>query len=113
MLLEGDIFVIDVKSGHEVLIEDVKEMISTAGTIGGGRKLKNLIVANEYASMSSEATAYMKTEEAHRFTKSEAVVINSLAQRIVGNFYLAIVSQTRPSKLFNEVDKAIDWLEKQ
>lgn len=50
--------------------------------------------------MSGEATANMKSEKVHRFTKTEAVVVHSLAQRIVGNFYLAIVSQNRPSKLF-------------
>lgn len=95
------------------MLEDVQEMIATAGKLGEGRKLKNLVIANEYSSMSSEATAYMKSKEAHRYTKVEAVVISSLAQRIVGNFYLGIVSQNRPSKLFNEVEKALEWLDKQ
>jgi hypothetical protein len=112
-LLEGDIIVIEVKPNTEVLLEDVKEMVKTAGELGNNKLLKNLIVAGEYSSMNSQATLYMKSEEAHRFTRTEAIVISSLAQRIVGNFYLGIVTQKRPSKLFNSVEKAMEWLKSQ
>lgn len=112
-LLDGDILMIEVKANTEVLLNDVKEMVNTAGELGNNRKLKNLIVAGEYSSMHTQATLYMKTEEAHRYTRVEAIVISSLAQRIVGNFYLGIVNLKRPSKLFNSVEKAIEWLTSQ
>ena len=99
-----------VKDNMEVELPDVKEMIETAGEFGNGKQFKNLIVAGKYSSMSPEATQYMKTDEAHRYTLADAIVIDSLAQRILGNFYLGIVSKKRPSKLFNSKDKAIHWL---
>lgn len=100
----------EVKPNFEVLLEDVIEMVETAGQIGSGNKYKNLIVAGQFSSISNEATAFMNTEEAHRFTKKEAIVINSLAQRILGNFYMGIVTKARPTKLFNSTEKAIYWL---
>ena len=111
-LLEGDVLKIEVKPNTEVLLEDIKLMVNTAGELGNNRKLKNLIIAGAYSSMHAEATLFMKTEEAHRFTEKEAIVITSLAQRILGNFYLGIVSQKRPAKLFNSSDKALEWLRK-
>lgn len=110
-LLKGDILVIEVKPDCEVSLREVQEMIVTAGELGEQKKLKNLIIAGPHSTLSPEATQYMKSEEAHRFTKLEAIVISSLAQRIVGNFYLGIVSKRRPSKLFNSTEKAIQWLQ--
>lgn len=103
----------DIKSNMDVMLEDVQEMVNTAGELGNGKKFKNLIVAGPYSSMSTEATQFMKTPEAHLYTRSEAVVVSSLAQRIVGNFYLAIVTKRRPSRLFNSVEKALEWLNSQ
>lgn len=109
-LIGNDIIEFVVKEGCEVDLADVKEMVLTAGELGGGRMFKNIIIAGKYSSMSSEATLYMKTDEAHRYTIADAIVIDSLAQRILGNFYLGIVNEKRPSKLFNSKEKALNWL---
>jgi len=106
-LIEDGIIEFAVK---EVELSDVKEMVLTAGELGGGKMFKNLIIAGEYSSMSSEATQYMNSDEAHRYTIADAIVIDSLAQRILGNFYLGIVNKKRPSKLFNSKEKALHWL---
>lgn len=109
-LIGDDIIEFAVKEGCEVELTDVKEMVLTAGELGGGKMFKNLIIAGEYSSMTSEATQYMKSDEAHRYTIADAIVIDSLAQRILGNFYLGIVNKKRPSKLFNSKEKALGWL---
>lgn len=105
-----DLLIYDVKFQHEVTLEDIMEMVETAGIIGGGKKFKILIIAGEYSSISNDATMFMKSEEAHRFTYKEAIVINSLAQRILGNFYMGIVQKKRPTTIFNSTEKAIAWL---
>ncbi len=39
-----------------------------------------------------------------------AMLINSPGSRIIGNFFLGINKPSVPTKLFNEKNKAIEWL---
>lgn len=110
---EEEIVVIETGTSSEIEVEDIKEMLSLIGKMVEKGKTKNLIIPGKYSELNTESQKFMKTKEANvNEPKAEAIVIHSLAQRIVGNFYLKIISQQRPSKLFTSVDKAIDWLKK-
>ncbi len=63
-------------------------------------------------SFSKEAREYIASNEINHLVKAEALVINSLALRIMGNFYLKVNKPARPSKLFNDRSVALDWLSK-
>jgi hypothetical protein len=40
----------------------------------------------------------------------EAVIVNSLGNRILGNIYLKMINLKYPSKIFNDRETAIAWL---
>lgn len=45
--------------------------------------------------------------------KAEALIISSMSQRILGNFYLKIsqqINKSHPIKLFKNEDEAWEWL---
>ncbi len=106
-----NIMLFETNQNSEIELDDIKEMISLAFKILEKRKNKNLIIAGKYSLISSEAQKYMNTKEADiNNPTAEAIVITSLSQRIIGNFYLSLISSKRPSKLFTSVDKAIEWL---
>lgn len=109
-LREDNIMVFEVFNNVEIEVENMEEMIMQAGIIGGGNKYPNLILAGKYATISNAAQQVMDKEESLRYTNAEAIVIQSLSQRILGNFYLRIVSKRIPARLFNSKDKAIAWL---
>lgn len=109
-LREDDIMVFEICENVEIEVEDMMEMIQTAGVIGEGKAYKNMIIAGKYASISNDAQNVMDEEESLLYTIAEAIVIQSLSQRILGNFYLKIVSKRRPARLFNTKEKAIEWL---
>lgn len=59
---------------------------------------------------SKEARQYVASAVVNKIVKAEALVINSLALRIMGNFYLKVNKPARPSKLFNDRTIALEWL---
>lgn len=110
-LCNDDIVVIVTHQNSSIDVEDIREMLRLIATFKLEGKSKLLSMAGEYSELTAEAQKFMRSEAANVNKHiREAIFVNSLAQRIIGNFYLKIVSVKRPSKLFTSVPKAIEWL---
>jgi hypothetical protein len=48
-----------------------------------------------------------------KIRKAEAFVVESLANRLVANFYIRFNRPNNPTKIFNKFEKALDWLRTQ
>jgi hypothetical protein len=59
---------------------------------------------------SKEARQYIASKEINAVVKAEALVITSMALRIMGNFYLKVNKPARASRLFNDRMLALEWL---
>lgn len=88
----------------------IKQVAVETGKLTGGKKCMQLTIAGKYSTISKEGREYAATEEAVEFTIAEAYVIQSLAQRILGNFYLKFNKPKVPTRLFTDKDKAEKWL---
>jgi hypothetical protein len=110
-LREDGIFQLEMKTIDRELIEqDVRELTESIGIIGKGAKYPVLILTKEFNTLSKEASQYAASEIAGRYTLANAIVINSPAIRIGANFFITIFKPARPTKMFNDEDKAIAWL---
>jgi hypothetical protein len=106
-----NILVFKVNDNVDIELADMKEMLALAKDMLENEKNKNLIISGKYSTLTADAQKFMQTEEGNiNKPSAEAIVVNSLAQRIIGNFYLDIISTRRPSKLFTSIDLAIQWL---
>ncbi len=96
----------------EVLIgkQDLEKLISLIGELGQQQKYPNLIEVGLHSAINSEARIYSATAEASRYTQADAFVVRSLAQRLLGNFYLKIDKPIVPTRFFNSVSQAQQWL---
>ncbi len=91
-------------------VKNIRQIILETGKLTGGKKCMQLTIAGKYSTVSKEGREYAATEEAVEFTIAEAYVIQSLAQRILGNFYLKFNKPKVPTRLFTDKDKAEKWL---
>ena len=73
-------------------------------------KLPVLILCNEFSSTNLELMLAVSKNENNPYSKADAFVIKSLAQKILANFYLKINKTERPTKFFNKKEEALDWL---
>jgi hypothetical protein len=101
---------IRVADNMEIDIPHVKLIVESLEEIGNGNKYPLLIVAGEYTLPSPEARAYIATPESDPYASAEAYVVNSFSQKLVGNVYLSLNRPARPTRLFKEESKAIEWL---
>ena len=109
-LREDGIIQVDTKEVDEYTIEDAKEALATISEIGSGKKFPILMIAAGYLNIDKETRMFLAKEEANRFTLADAYVINSLALKLIGNFYLKFDNPASPSKIFTKTEDAVVWL---
>lgn len=91
-------------------VDMIKEVVNEIGNLTGGKKCKQITIAGIYTSVTKEGRDFMASDEAVKFTIAEAFVIQSLAQRILGNFFLKFNRPKVPTKIFTDKQKAELWL---
>lgn len=107
-LVGGNVFYIQYLPNTFSKLEDIKESFEAYQVLGNGLPLQVLIEFSSYASASKEAREYAQQNELPAL--SEALVINSLPQRILLSFYLKFRKQKHPIKVFKCKNNALNWL---
>jgi hypothetical protein len=101
---------ISITENIDIEVNHIKEIVSLLEQAGRGQKFPILIVASEFTLPSAEARAYLATPESDPFAIAEAYITSSFSQRLVGKVYLSLNRPARPTRLFKEEAKAIEWL---
>lgn len=69
-----------------------------------------LVSAEQWTSITPEARKLIASPPFKKVTIAKAVVVNSLPQRMVVNFYLRFNKPSIPTRMFSNRDTAIKWL---
>jgi len=57
-----------------------------------------------------EAREYSATKEANTYTHGAAILVNNLAQQLIGDYYLRFNHPKYPTKVFYKKEKAMAWM---
>jgi len=101
---------VKITGNVDIDVTHVKQIVSMLAEIGGKRKFPLLIMSGEFTLPTPEARAYIATPESDPYASAEAYLIKSFSQRLVGNVYLSFNKPARPTRLFTDETKAVDWL---
>lgn len=105
---------LEVVFHDEVLLdlEAIKIIDKNCDALVDGRKLKRLVISGKNTLITKEARVYgqNKSRELKSLIIAEAVVVNTLPQKMVANFYFAFIKDFYPAKFFTDVNKAKEWL---
>ncbi len=107
--LEEDL--VCLKFGDDYLVEEdnVVEFHAIFIKEAENKKLKLIIHTGENTSATREAREYSQRSSLNCL--GEAILINSLAQRIISNFYISFRNKADyPIKMFNSKVEALKWL---
>ncbi len=66
-----------------------------------------------FSEVDPEMRKHRAQKDGTNFSLSDALVISSLPQKMLGDFYLKINRPERPTKIFSNMKKAVDWSLKQ
>jgi hypothetical protein len=90
----------------------LQEVAKETNELTGFRKCYMCSVIGESLTIEQEARVNGTNADIQQYTKAAAIVQNSLAHRILGNFVIKVQRPLAPTKLFTTVPDALTWLNK-
>lgn len=105
---DDEIVVIKCHEQSALHYEDVDEIFNAYSNITDNIPHKVLILVGEQGTATREGREH--AQKTNLPCVAEAIVVHSLAQRIISNFYIAFKTCPHPIKLFNHEEDALDWL---
>ena len=102
-------YVVEVFDNDDFTIEDLKKIVQVQNELGG-IKLPVLVLCSPNTTGDVSMLNYLAKNENNPNSKADAFVINSLAQKIIGSFYVKLISPERPTKMFTNKEDALIWL---
>jgi len=110
ILREDGILELHADDNHIYEIEDVKENVAAFGKLSKYKKIPVLIIGGYFTTIKKETRIFMASAESLKYSKAEAFLLKSLAQKILINFYIRVDKPLVPTRVFTDKQKAIDWL---
>lgn len=110
-LLENSI--IEVKWNTELKEVEKKHLMAlneAIKSLGGNKKMRIYVTTFDFMSINDDTRNYSASEEAAQYTLANAVLIDSLAKKILFNFYLKFNKPVRPIRAFTLRSNAFEWL---
>jgi len=109
--LRGDgLLQVDTAHDHVVTEQEARIITYSMGRVSGEVPRPVLKIAGRDSTEDEGTREFTASHEGQRYSLAEAVVINSTAQRLMGNFYLRINRPVKPMRLFTSVEEAVKWL---
>lgn len=109
-LRDDGILILYANENHVYSIEDTKENVEAFGKLSGNKKVPVLIVGGNFSTLAPETRAFLASEESLKYSKAEAFLLKSLAQKILINFYIKFDKPLVPTKVFTKEEEAVKWL---
>jgi hypothetical protein len=95
---------------HNYTRQNIIDINRAQGKICAGKKRPLLTIAAPYGNIDGDAREYMASPEATMYSSAEAFVITSLGHKILANFYLKVNKPGVPTRFFNDIRLAEEWL---
>jgi dihydroorotase len=105
----ADLYEIDVFANSEFGIKELRQLIDIQREMGGSR-LPVLVLCGEYTTSDVSFLKHLSRNGNDPYSSADAFVIQSIAQKLVANFYIKMVRPERPTKFFTGKDEALKWL---
>jgi hypothetical protein len=109
-LRSDGIMYVRISPEKEETVELVKEMVKKMGEMVNYKQVPVLAKHEEFALPEKDNREYWATKEACPYSKADAFMINSIAMKLISNFYLKFNKPERPTRMFTDEKEAIAWL---
>ncbi|MBC7694036.1 MAG: hypothetical protein H7141_01175 [Burkholderiales bacterium] len=111
-LWDNNIIHIKLKDNIQIELEDSKKQhLFLKSKFDGVNKHLILVETGTYTTISKEAREFSTQPATNDITRATAVIVKSLAHRIIINFIINLTNQqSMKMRMFEDRQKAINWL---
>ena len=107
-LYENKIYHVVIPSYNEVGMELIENGYEFLNTNGGGR-FYNIFQFSSFSDIKPEIREWAADTSGNNYTYTDAIVIDSLPQKIMADFYLKVNRPKKPTKIFYSIENAAKW----
>jgi hypothetical protein len=111
-VLAKNIYKLKLQSNIELDANDAIEIRSNFLSLSNGKKWGLLVDAENFFSTTSEFRQLSASKEYTDLRLALAIVTNSMATKIIGNFFIKVNKPASPTKLFSNEKQAFEWLKR-
>lgn len=109
-IIEPAIILNTFKEGEMIEIEDLTATKQANLDLTNGKRYGVIISFGYLTNVSKETRELAASKEFKNNTVALALLTHSTGQRLMGNFYLNFNQPSVKTKLFNDIEKAKDWM---
>jgi hypothetical protein len=109
-LREDSIIQVTIAAGATESLEDAQATIRAAGELAQGRRYPILVDIRHMHGQDRDARLVYGSPEAAEIGTAAALVVESRISKLLANFFMAIVKNRVPTKVFTTEAEAIEWL---
>ena len=109
---EFNIVEVEYQAHSTIDTEEALAIVAAIHQFNKGEKRYFLINATqEFINLTADArSTYAREQTKQQYAIKMAIFVNSLAYRIIGNFFIRYDRPPAPARIFNSRKKAIEWL---
>ncbi len=111
--LEKDIILVKILENAEIDVPESEENFLASMELSEGKRYAILVDACVPVQVTPEARVYGSHPERQKKLIAQAIVVNSLANRLIGNFLIKFNKPPAPTQLFADYETALKWLRKE
>lgn len=101
-----------LKEGEEFNVTDIKNInVFILDNFEALRK--PFLIEFGYGSTISEGVQEYLINSVNRFSSADAILISTYAHQLIAKFYIRHYKPTKPTKIFDNIFEALEWIEKQ
>ncbi len=108
---KDDVLLIVVKDDSIVSVDDMEQLLKACIQLTGGRNYYYIVDVRVNAGANPGVTEYYAKNEYNQYRYADAFIINTLAMRLLVNFYMTFNKPAVPTKTFNDPGLAKQWIE--
>ncbi|MFI5148728.1 MAG: hypothetical protein ACHQRM_03280 [Bacteroidia bacterium] len=99
--------------GKDIDLDNSIDNFEKCKILTGGKRYAAFTDARATVTITKEAMAFGSGKEANENLIAQAILVNSLANRLLGNFMIKIHKPLSPTRLFSNEEEAMKWLREQ
>jgi len=111
-ICDDGILYVRVTNEVDETVERSKELVKAIGKIVNYKKVPMLSKFDEFVLPPKENRDFWAKKDSCPYTSAEAFITNSIAMKIIANFYMRIEKPQRETRMFTNVEEARKWLKK-
>jgi hypothetical protein len=97
----------------EVDLAIAKQLVADRKAVSAGNtKRPVLVIVGNVVNVNKEANKYYAEEEPYNNILAIALVVDNYVAKVIGNLVFKLKKQPVPIELFNNKEKALNWLDK-